>query len=248
MCYHTTGPEGWYVRKNQIDYVELCRNAGDMCYTQWNADLTVTRGCGTAKARSVSRIVCKGNLCNTKPATRYCFTCLRSDPNCVFSQLNGPFELCPLATTSCYTRIFRDNSVERGCSVVNMTIEDSECITCDDRNLCNGETTKHHSCHMLQLNVDFKPLTWVPDAYWKWPTEQGWMFESCPDVEGLPACYAMVSFRRLRYGCTSDLAMYGLLAYKTGSIIEDMNFCDGHYCNFLPYVKHDRRMAALAGK
>lgn len=172
----------------------------------------------------------------------YCFSCQPTDPNCVFSQHEGPFEMCSPPHLGCYTRTFKDNSVQRGCAKVlaDNTTLGSSYVFCNHSSLCNGESTKSHSCHLLQLNVAFRPPTPIPAEYWSRPTQQGWMFESCPDVEGLPACYVQVNGKHLIYGCTRDLTDYRLVTYQRGSLIYTLNLCDGHYCNLLPDVKDPR--------
>lgn len=243
VCYHTQGPEGFYVRLGQVDYMDMCPDEGDMCSMEINKDGIITRGCASGVRVAERQLLCYSHLCNRQLAGIYCYTCQRTDPNCVFSQHEGPFEMCLPPHLGCFTRTFEDNSVERGCA---MERTDTQTLSstyhfCDHAGLCNAESTKRHSCNFLQLNVAFRPPTHVPDEFWQWPTEMGWMFESCRDVASLPACYLKVSNKHRVYGCTSDLADYELTSYQTGSLFLDLNFCDGHYCNLLPDIKDPRR-------
>lgn len=243
VCYHTTGPEGYYIRKWQVDHQDMCANPGDLCSFQAFRNGTVLRGCANSKTTDRTIQLCSTNLCNRQIAGIYCFTCQPTDPNCVFSQHDGPIELCPPIHLGCFTRILKDSSVQRGCARTafdNSTLE-STYIFCNSSNLCNGKTTKSHSCNLLQLNVAFRPHTPVPDEYWLKPTDDGWMFEACEDVDGLPACYMKYDQKLLEYGCTKDLSYYGLVKYTRGAIVADLNFCDGHYCNALPDAKSPRQ-------
>lgn len=69
---------------------------------------------------------------------------------------------------------------------------------------------------------------------WKFPTNQGWLFESCPDVLGLPTCYLHMTYWRIDFGCVSELTHYHLTHYQRGHIYGSLNLCDGHYCNMVP--------------
>lgn len=240
-CYHTEGIDGVYVRRHQMDYMDICGSDGDFCSFQLKADGSVKRGCAANTTAQVDGLqLCSTDLCNRQLGGIYCFKCQPTDPNCVFSQHEGPFALCrPPEHRGCYTRVFADSSVERGCGAVTWdnTTLGSVYHFCDGASLCNGETTKSHSCHFLQLNVAFRPLTPVPHEHWQRPTHTGWMFESCPDSEGLPACYMKTGYKVLTYGCTRDLTDYDLVTYQRGSLFFALNFCDGHYCNLLPESK-----------
>lgn len=242
ICYHTTGPEGFYVRRNQMDFSDVCRNEGDVCSFQMLPSGSVVRGCAPKNAGGEGLILCSSHRCNWQIGGIYCFTCQATDPNCVFSQHEGPLEMCAPPSMGCFTRIFDDSSVQRGCAKVrDNTTLGSRYVFCDDASLCNKATTKSHSCHILQLNVAFRPPRPVPPAYWKTPTQTGWMFESCPDVNGFPACYMRVTHKTIVYGCTADLANYELVGYQRASQVPAINLCDGHYCNSLPDIKDPRR-------
>lgn len=238
-CYHTTGVKGLYIRRHQVDYMDLCLNPEEKCFFKMDNKGVVTRGCIDGGTKETGVELCGDHLCNRQMAAIYCFTCQTTDPNCVFSQHEGPFELCPPPNIGCYTRIYKDNSVERGCAKErnqNVTAGDSF-IFCNEGGLCNGKTTKYHSCNHLQLNLNFGPNIPVPQEYWQKTQEQGWLFESCPDTEGLPPCYLKNEYKMLIYGCTRDLTDYELVTYERGSMIPELNLCGGHYCNALPELK-----------
>lgn len=243
-CYSTNGTDSLYIRRGQVDKMDTCAREEVCSFRVFEGN--VTRGCrsmGIGPPRP-GETICNATLCNRQIASIYCFTCQVTDPNCVFSQHDGPFELCLLGTIGCFTRIFKDNSVSRGCAQTRNDPNNStayEFVFCAHSNLCNGQTTKFHSCNFLQLNLAFLPNIEVPQEYWEKPQQQGWAFESCPDSEGLPACYMKSDFRELTYGCTNDLADYDLVSYQRGSLFPKFTFCDGHYCNTLPDIKDPKK-------
>lgn len=238
VCYHTTGINGVYIRHNQVDFMDICGTKGDLCSFQLHSDGSVTRGCAPSNTPQVDGLkLCNTDLCNKQMGGIYCYTCMPTDPNCVFSQHEGPFKLCrPPEHLGCFTRIFADSSVERGCAskTSDDTIIGATYTFCNGASLCNEETTKYHSCNYLQLNVAFAPTSNVPDKYWQKPTQMGWAFEGCTDVEGLPPCFMRRDTKVLTYGCTRDVVEYDLVTYMRGSNLRNLNFCDGHYCNVLP--------------
>lgn len=218
--------------------MEVCATSEEVCGFKIESDGQVVRGCMSPTVTDAK--LCATDKCNRQIAGIYCFTCQTTDPNCVFSQHEGPFELCLLPNNGCYTRISEDNTAERGCANsgdVPTMATGEQYIFCNHSGLCNGATTKYHSCNFLQLNLGFGPSVEVPKEYWRKSKQQGWLFESCPDVEGLPACYLLSDFKLLTYGCTRDLTDYQLVSYQRGLIIGSYIFCDGHYCNALPELK-----------
>lgn len=238
VCYHTTGVHGVYIRHNQVDFMDMCVEVAHICSFQLHSDGSVTRGCAHKDTPQVDGLqLCDKDLCNRQMGGIYCYTCMPTDPNCVFSQHEGPFELCrPPKHLGCFTLIYSDSSVERGCASKtsdNTTIGGTY-IFCNEASLCNEETTKHHACHYLQLNVAFEPTSFVPAEFWQKPTQLGWAFEGCRDMQGLPPCYMKHDTRVRTYGCTRDLIAYDLVTYMRGTNIHNLNFCDGHYCNVLP--------------
>lgn len=235
-CFKVAGERALYIRREQTGFMALCEAGG--CSTSIDSSGLVSRGCAADK--NADSIVCKGFLCNRQIAGITCFTCQPTDPNCVFSQHEGPFETCPPQYKGCYTKILGDSSVERGCALErtpNTTINDgSVYIFCDESNVCNRHSTIKHSCHCYQLNVDLKPNRTMKRGLWRIQTRQGWLFETCPDIDGLPACYVHTSYMRINFGCVKDLNNYQLVNYHRGDLIDSLNLCDGHYCNYLPDV------------
>lgn len=239
VCYHTSGPEGVYIRRGQLDFADMCTERNELCSFQVLPDNTVKRGCALPAAEADGVILCDTHLCNTFIAGLYCYTCQATDPNCVFSQHEGPFEMCPPPALGCFTRIFVDNSVQRGCAYTKS--DDSSLSSvfefCDTSSLCNGKSMRSHSCHFLQVGMSFQPPVNIPQKYLRDSTQTGWLFESCVDEMGLPACYLKVDIKNLTYGCTADLSTYELVSYKRGMLLPSMIFCDGHYCNEQPERK-----------
>lgn len=236
-CYNSTGPEGYYIRYNQMDHMDVCEKKEQVCGFKLGENGEVIRGCMSPDEKNAQ--LCSTDKCNRQLAGIYCFTCQTTDPNCVFSQHEGPFEMCLHPHKGCYTRIYKDNSVERGCALREdeKVTPGDQYIFCNYSGLCNGVTTKYHSCNFLQLNLNFTPKASIPDEYWQKPKQQGWLFESCADVEGFPACYLYSGKKYLEYGCTKDLTDYTLVNYQRGSNLFQIALCDGHYCNHLPELK-----------
>lgn len=234
FCYHTKGPEGFYIRKQQVDFMDMCEANQEYCITTIE-DGTVTRGCGTGNEPNSKK--CKGNLCNRHVGGIYCYSCKTGDPNCEFSQREGPFEFCTPPNIGCYTRILGDSSVERGCAVSpfdNTTI-DQTYIFCNEINLCNRKSTKFHSCHNYEMNLSYRPTFSVDTHLLHIKTQQGWLFETCVDEDGLPACYTMTTKDLITFGCTNEISLLKFMIYRRGIIIgNNIVLCDGHYCNYMP--------------
>lgn len=238
-CYHTTGPEGYYIRHEQLDYMDMCAKGQTQCVTIIDKE-HVWRGCanGTEPATAIK---CTGNLCNTVRAATYCFNCTISDPNCVFSQGDGrQFAFCGPQFLGCYTRIYGDGSVTRGCALKKEDpILDTVYNFCDDVKLCNDKTTKMHSCHLYNALIYDMPQ--LPSFVKRqWVTREGIAFETCPDEFGLPACYTRTyMIRRQAYhqsGCTNEISVAAFIHFRRGfgDTQSDTIMCDGHYCNQLP--------------
>lgn len=239
-CYHTSGSDGYYVRREQVDFMDMCGEGVSHCVTIIDKD-QVWRGCANG-SEPATALKCQGNLCNSQRAATYCYKCTISDPNCVFSQGDGrQFEFCGFTQLGCYTRIYGDGSVTRGCaSKRHHEILDTVYIYCDEVMLCNGKTTKMHSCHMYTALIYNRPQlpAFVPR---QWLTREGWAYETCPDEWGLPACYTRTFlFRKQAYhqsGCTSEISIAAFLHYRRGfgdTQSDGTTMCDGHYCNQLP--------------
>lgn len=249
FCYHT--PPGDYhsmhIRKDQLDFMDMCEGKHKYCITIIDeAKKTVMRGCGDGTEKGALR--CQGHLCNNQSMLTYCFTCNLGDPNCVFSQgKDSHWSECEFSNVGCFTRIYGDGSVERGCTKNKTdTVLDTTYWYCDNKILCNGLSTKRHSCNMFNGGLYDKPQT--PDFLKDpWATRNGFFFASCPDNLNLPACYTRtymevvnknVSKYRLQSGCTKDITELQFLEYDrstTRSMLEfGTTLCDGHYCNKLP--------------
>lgn len=153
-CYKTTGDEGLYIRKNQLDFMEMCPKKETHCYTAISADGKVRRDCGKGDGQK-NAVVCQTHLCNRQPAAIYCFVCPTADPNCVFSQSTEARVIhCRRPEfVGCYSRISGDGSVERGCAKTRTEDRlDSTYLFCDNRMLCNGKSTKWHSCYLYKVS------------------------------------------------------------------------------------------------
>lgn len=239
FCYHTNGPEGYYIRREQLEFMDMCAEGVTSCATVIEGD-QVWRGCANSSQPS-STSYCTGHMCNNKSWGTYCYKCSISDPNCVFSQGNGrQFEFCPAPLLGCYTRTYGDGSVERGCAAKREDpVLDTTYLFCDEQMLCNGLSTKRHSCHLFQ-GLTYKMPQLPAFVRRPWVTEQGVAFETCRDELGLPACFTWVFISDMKAysfcGCTNEITLASFLNYRRGygSLAQWIVLCDGHYCNRLP--------------
>lgn len=239
-CYHTNHKEGLYIRRGQLDYMDMCAKGVKNCVTVYNNN-RVWRGCQNSSTPSTASL-CNKNLCNNQPFATYCYKCSISDPNCVFSQGSGrQFEYCAPPGIGCFIRIYGDGSASRGCAVKeDDPILDTEYIFCRTPMLCNDKTTKMHSCILYTGLVYSMPE--IPSFVERpWRTQEGIAFETCPDELGLPACYTRSYIRdRQAYhqsGCTNEISVSSHIHFRRGfgnTQSDGTIMCDGHYCNRLP--------------
>lgn len=113
----------------------------------------IRRGCVTALTNDqleecrggVNCKICRGSMCNVKPAFQKCFVCSSEDnPSCATLQETLPEKICDDLLDTCKVYVIPNSTTHRGCfnEMIGDGIECSpqsvNCRQCSDNN-CNGE-------------------------------------------------------------------------------------------------------------
>uniref|UniRef100_A0A182MSB5 DUF753 domain-containing protein n=1 Tax=Anopheles culicifacies TaxID=139723 RepID=A0A182MSB5_9DIPT len=173
-CYQCSGtPECLNPPKNSEQYCNVYREGEDSCYTYFQDETTVERGCTQQRAEPCDRTCheCNTTACNDQqPFVQNTLGCAQcSGEDCPGIDATEPADVKPCSqeillgrTDQCYTYFHPDETLERGClselMKSNAAIA-SQCLDASDVGckLCNANGCNARSVKCFVCNTDTHP-------------------------------------------------------------------------------------------